>query len=68
VPDGYVFGWDSKRSIGKGTLLPLDGSQAFSDGKEAIDSSQLIFTMDYPCFLATKSRANMGSFSSLTEA
>ena len=67
VPDGYVFGWDSKRSIGKGTLLPLDGSQAFSDGKEAIDSSQLIFTMDYPCFTATKSRANMGYFNNLTE-
>ena len=68
VPDGYAFGWDSKRSIGKGTLLPLDGSQSFNDGKEAIDDSQLIFTMDYPCFLATKSRANMGSFSNLTEA
>ena len=68
VPDGYAFGWDSKRSIGKGTLLPLDGSQAFSDGKEAIDSSQLIFTLDYPCFLATKSRANMGYYSSLQQA
>lgn len=68
VPDGYVYGWDSKRSIGKGTLLPLDGSQAFSDGKQAIDSSQLIFTLDYPCFLATKSRANMGQYRNLVEA
>ena len=67
VPDGYVFGWDSKRSIGKGTLLPEPGQQAFSDGKELIDDSGFIFSLDYPCFTATKSRANMGFYSGLTE-
>ena len=67
VPDGYVFGWDSKRSVGKGTLLPEPGQQAFSDGKELIDDSGFIFSLDYPCFMATKSRANMGQYSGLTE-
>ena len=68
VPDGYVFGWDSKRSVGKGTLLPEPGQQAFSDGKELIDDSGFIFSLDYPCFMATKSRANMGYYSGLQEA
>jgi hypothetical protein len=67
VPDGFVFGYDSKRSIGKGTLLPEPGQQAFSDGKELIDDSGFIFSLDYPCFLATKSRANMGFYDSLQE-
>ena len=68
VPDGFVFGWDSKRSIGKGSLLPDPGTQAFSDGKELIDDSGFIFSLDYPIFLATKSRANMGYYDSLQEA
>ena len=68
VPDGFVFGWDSKRSIGKGSLLPEAGQQAFSDGKELIDDSGFIFSLDYPIFLATKSRANMGYYDSLQEA
>ena len=68
VPDGYVFGWDSKRSIGKGTLLPEPGQQAFSDGKELIDDSGFIFSLDYPCFMAIKNRGNFGSYSGLQEA
>jgi len=67
VLDGWVYGWDSKRSIGKGTLLPEPGQQAFSDGKELIDDSGYIFSLDYPCFLATKNRANMGYYNAVTE-
>ena len=68
VPDAYVFGYDSKRSVGKGTLLPEPGQQAFSDGKELIDDSGFIFSLDYPCFMAIKNRGNFGSYASLQEA
>ena len=67
VPDGYVIAYDSKRSVGKGTLLPEPGTQAWGDGKELIDDSGFIFTLDYPVFMATKSRANMAYMSNLTE-
>ena len=67
VPDGYVFGWDSKNSINKATLLPEPGSQAFADGDKLQDRSGLVFSLDYPVFLAYKNRGNMAYVSNATE-
>jgi hypothetical protein len=67
VPDGYVFGWDSKRSVGKGTLLPEPGQQAWGGGEKIKDQSGMVYSLDFPVFMATKSRANMGMYSGITE-
>jgi hypothetical protein len=69
VPDGYVFGFDSKKSIKKGTLLPEPkaGKLAFGDGHKLQDDSGKIYSIDYPCFLMTQNRANMGYYSSVVE-
>ena len=67
VPDGYVFGWDSKRSVGKATLLPEPGQQAWGGGEKIKDQSGLIYSLDFPVFMATKSRANMAMYSGITE-
>jgi hypothetical protein len=67
VPDGYVFGWDSKNSICKATLLPEPGNQAFADGDKLQDQSGLVFSLDYPIFLVTKNRANMAYVSGVAE-
>ena len=67
VPDGYVFGWDSKRSVGKATLLPEPGQQAWGGGEKIKDQSGMIYSLDFPVFMATKSRANMAMYSGITE-
>jgi hypothetical protein len=67
VPDGYVFGWDSKNSINKATLLPEPGSQAFADGDKLQDQSGLVFSLDYPVFLAYTNRGNLGYVSNVTD-
>ncbi len=67
VPDGHVFGWDSKRSVGKATLLPEPGQQAWGGGEKIKDQSGLIYSLDFPVFMATKSRANMAMYSGITE-
>ncbi len=67
VPDGYVFGWDSKRSVGKATLLPEPGQVAWGGGEKIKDQSGMIYSLDFPVFMATKSRANMAMYSGITE-
>jgi hypothetical protein len=69
VPDGYVFGFDREKSIHKGTLLPepKPGAIAFSDGHKLQDDSGRIYSIDYPCFLMTENRKNMGYYSGCTE-
>ena len=67
VPDGHVFAWDSKRSVGKATLLPEPGQQAWGGGEKIKDQSGLIYSLDFPVFMATKSRANMAMYSGITE-
>lgn len=68
VPDGYVFGFDKKNSVHKMTLLPEPGTQAFDDGDKLQDDSGLVFSMDYPCAMVWKNRANAGYYSSVTES
>jgi hypothetical protein len=48
VPDGYVFGFDSKRSIKKGTLLsePAEGDVSFNDGWKIPDKSGEVFSIN----------------------
>jgi hypothetical protein len=69
VPDGYVIGFDSKRSVCRGTLLPEPdaGQLAFGDGHKLQDDSGRVYSIDYPCFMMTKNRKNMGYYSGLTE-
>jgi len=69
VPDGYVFGFDSKRSIKKGSLLgePTEGSVMFNDGEKIPDKSGEVFSIDYPMFTFIENRANLAYFSGLTE-
>jgi hypothetical protein len=69
VPDGYVFGFDSKRSIKKGTLLsePAEGDVSFNDGWKIPDKSGEVFSIDYPLFTFIENRANLAYHSGLTE-
>ena len=59
VPEGFVFMWDSKKSIKKGTLLPEPGNVDFSDGHKIQDDSGLVFSIDYPVFMCTQNRSAM---------
>jgi hypothetical protein len=70
VPDGYVFGWDSKNSVCKMTLLPepQPGVIAWDDGHKLQDDSGEVFSIDYPCAMVTKNRGNMGYYSAVTES
>jgi len=69
VPDGYAFGFDSKRSIKKGTLLsePTEGGVSFNDGQKIPDRSGEVFSIDYPFFTFCENRGNLAYYSGLTE-
>lgn len=67
VPDGYVFGYDSRNSVNRMTLLPEPGAPAFDDGDKLQDDSGLVFSLDFPAAMVYKNRANMGLFSGLTQ-
>ena len=66
VPEGFVFMWDSKKSLKKGTLLPEPGKVDFSDGHKIQDDSGLVFSLDYPVFMCTQNRAAMAYVSNAT--
>lgn len=70
VPDGFVFGYDRKRSVKKATLLPepKEGKLAFGDGDKLQDDSGMVYSIDYPCFMLTVNRKNMGYYSNLQQA
>jgi len=68
VLDGLVVGFDSKKSVQKMTLLPEPGQQAFSDLKELQDDSGYVASLDYPAAMVCVNRANMGYYTSVTEA
>lgn len=67
VPDGYVFGWDSKNSVEKMTLLPEPGTPAFEDGDKLQDDSGMVFSIDYPCAMVYSNRANLAYASGVTQ-
>ncbi len=67
VPPGYAFVFD-KSALSRWNLLPKpDGQFAWSDGKEYIDQSGLVFAMDMPCATIVKNRKKLAYFSGLTE-
>ena len=67
VPDGYVFGYDSKNSVQRMSLLPEPGSQAFDDGDKLQDDSGLVFSLDFPAAMVWVNRQNAGLYSGLSE-
>ena len=68
VPNGYVFGWDAKKSVKKITLLPKpSGTPVWEDGDKLENSSGFIFSMDFPVGLLTTNRGNMAYLSNQTE-
>lgn len=68
VPPGYLFAFD-KSALSRWNLLPKpDGQFAWSDGKEYIDQSGLVFAMDMPCQTIVKNRKKLAYFSGLTES
>lgn len=67
VPDGYVFGFDSKNSVQRMTLLPEPGAPAFDDGDKLQDDSGLVFSLDFPAALVYVNRSNMGLYSGLQQ-
>lgn len=67
VPDGYVFGYDSRNSVCRMTLLPEPGAPAFDDGDKLQDDSGLVFSLDFPAAMVYKNRGNLGLFSGLAQ-
>lgn len=56
VPPGYVFVGD-KSGVQKWQMTPKPGTQfAWRDGKEKIDENYMLFSADFVCQLAWKSR------------
>ena len=67
VPPGYVFGMD-KSALSKWMLLPVPGereSASWNEGKEYIDRSGFVFTMDVPMQFVYHNRKKLALFSSL---
>lgn len=68
VPPGFVFMFDPA-ALGKKTLLPFPTSApTWPDGKELINQSGMIFTLDYPLVLAVRIRKRLAYFANLQEA
>ena len=67
VPDGYVFGYDSKNSVKKMVLLPEPGTLAWDDGDKLQDDNGYVFGMDYPCAMVVVNRGNLGAYSGITQ-
>lgn len=68
VPPGYLFAFD-KSALSRWNLLPKpDGGFSWSDGKEYIDQSGLVFAIDMPCATIIKNRKKLAYASGLTES
>ena len=67
VPDGYVYGFDSKNSVCKMTLLPEPSAPGLAAGDKLQDDSGKVFSLDYPAAMVYKNRGNLGYLSSVTE-
>lgn len=68
VPPGYAFVFD-KSALSRWNLLPKpDGGFSWSDGKEYIDQSGLVFAIDMPCATIIKNRKKLAYFSGLSES
>ena len=67
VPDGYVFGFDSRNSVKRMTLLPEPGAPAFDDGDKLQDDSGLVFSLDFPAAMVYVNRSNMAVHSALQQ-
>ncbi len=70
VPPGYVFGLD-KSAMSKWFLLPIPGENkgvSWGDGKEYIDRSGMVFTMDVPGQFVFHNRKKLAYLSGLDRA
>jgi hypothetical protein len=68
VPTGCAF-VGKKNTIQKMNLLPKPGQGvAWNDGKELIDQSGYVFSMDFPCATVWKNRKAHAYFTGLTES
>lgn len=66
VPSGMVIPMD-KSAVSKWTLIPKpDNGIAWGDGKEYIDQSGMVFSIDFPTALVWKNRRKLSYFTNQT--